>query len=93
MTTRLEIASLGFHDVTDDPFLSGFQRSGAMPFKHAVAGFARDLDAIGAAPVAPQPQTFLSLGSGWPKFTPATSEGSNPLYAVSALAHAPVTIV
>src|SRR2546430_12607740 len=22
MTTRLEIASLGFHDVTDDPFLS-----------------------------------------------------------------------
>ena len=63
MTTRLEIASLGYHDVTDDPFVSGFQRSGAMPFKHTVAGFVRDLDAIGAAPVAPELVTDIDLSA------------------------------
>ena len=63
MTARLEIASLGYHDVTDDPFVAGFQRSGAMPFKHTVAGFTRDLDAIGAGPVAPQLITDIDLSA------------------------------
>jgi len=54
MTARLEIAGLGYHDVTDDPFVSGFQRAGALPFKHTVAGFARDLDAITGAASAPR---------------------------------------
>jgi peptidoglycan/xylan/chitin deacetylase (PgdA/CDA1 family) len=63
MTTRLEIATLGYHDVTDDPFVSGFQRSGALPFKHTVAGFARDLDAIAAAPIAPRLVTDIDLSA------------------------------
>src|SRR5438477_10791262 len=62
MTARLEIASLGFHDVTDDPFVSGFQRAGALPFKHTVAGFARDLDAITGAPT-PQLVTDIDLSA------------------------------
>ena len=62
MTARLEIAGLGYHDVTDDPFVSGFQRAGALPFKHTVAGFARDLDAITGAPT-PQLVTDIDLSA------------------------------
>src|SRR5207253_1636582 len=63
MTARLEIAGLGYHDVTDDPFVSGFQRAGALPFKHTVAGFARDLDAITGAPSAPRLVTDIDLSA------------------------------
>ena len=61
--TRLEIAGLGYHDVTDDAFGSGFQRAGALPFKLTVPRFARDLDAIAAAPSAPQLITEIDLSS------------------------------
>ena len=63
MTTRLEIASLGYHDVTDDPFASGFQRAGARPFKHTVAGFTRDLDALAGVSNAPQLVTDIDLSA------------------------------
>ena len=63
MTSRLEIAGLGYHDVTDDPFVSGFQRAGALPFKHTVAGFARDLDAITGAASAPRLVTDIDLSA------------------------------
>lgn len=55
MTAPLLIASFGYHDVTDDPRGSGFQRPGALPFKHTVTGFARDLEAIAAVSPAPPP--------------------------------------
>jgi len=61
MTAHLEIASFGYHDVTDDPFVSGFQRAGALPFKHTVTGFARDLDAIAGGPSAPRLVTDIDL--------------------------------
>lgn len=43
-----DLASFGYHDVTDDPRTSGFQRPAAMRYKLASKAFARQLDAIGA---------------------------------------------
>jgi peptidoglycan/xylan/chitin deacetylase (PgdA/CDA1 family) len=43
------LATFGYHDVTDDPSDSGFQRPAAMRYKLARAAFARQLDAVGAA--------------------------------------------
>ena len=40
------VASFGYHDVTDDPASSGFQRPAAAPFKLTCASFGRHLDAI-----------------------------------------------
>jgi peptidoglycan/xylan/chitin deacetylase (PgdA/CDA1 family) len=40
------VASFGYHDVTDAPASSGFQRTAAAPFKLTRASFARHLDAI-----------------------------------------------
>jgi peptidoglycan/xylan/chitin deacetylase (PgdA/CDA1 family) len=44
-----ELATFGYHDVTDDASDSGYQRPAAMPYKLSRAGFAEHLDAIGAA--------------------------------------------
>jgi peptidoglycan/xylan/chitin deacetylase (PgdA/CDA1 family) len=53
MDGRLEIATLGYHDVTDDPTTSGFQRPGALPYKLGRRAFRAQLDRIAAGPVAP----------------------------------------
>lgn len=47
------IASLGYHDVTDDPRESGFQRNGAVPFKLGRQLFKEHLDRITAVRRAP----------------------------------------
>ena len=57
------VASFGYHEVTDDPAAAGFQRPGALPYKHAPAAFARDLDAIARGPHAPKRVTDLDLGA------------------------------
>lgn len=44
-----ELATFTYHDVTDDPSDSGFQRPGATRYKLRWASFIRHLDAIGAA--------------------------------------------
>ncbi len=49
MATRPELAAFTYHDVTDDPSDSGFQRPAAMRYKLTRAAFARQLDAIGSA--------------------------------------------
>lgn len=41
------VASFGYHDVTDDPSESGFQRSSALPFKLGSRLFQGHLDRIG----------------------------------------------
>jgi peptidoglycan/xylan/chitin deacetylase (PgdA/CDA1 family) len=51
MTTL--VASFGYHDVTDDPTESGFQRNGALPFKLSSRLFAEHLDRIGSVPAMP----------------------------------------
>lgn len=45
----LELATLLYHEVTDDPTSSGFQRAAAMPFKHRRRDFSLHLEAIAAA--------------------------------------------
>jgi peptidoglycan/xylan/chitin deacetylase (PgdA/CDA1 family) len=40
------IASFGYHDVTDDPTQSGFQRNGALPFKLGARLFRDHLDRV-----------------------------------------------
>ncbi len=47
-SVRPELATFTYHDVTDDPSDSGFQRPAAMRYKLSRAAFARHLDAIGA---------------------------------------------
>jgi peptidoglycan/xylan/chitin deacetylase (PgdA/CDA1 family) len=47
------IASFGYHDVTDAPADSGFQRSGARPYKLGTALFLEQLDRIAASGAAP----------------------------------------
>ena len=55
------VASFGYHEVTDDPAAAGFQRPGALPYKHAPTAFARDLDAIARGAYAPERVTDLDL--------------------------------
>jgi len=53
MGARHQIASLMYHEVTDDPTTSGFQRPGAFAYKHPTATFAEHLTRIAGAPTAP----------------------------------------
>jgi peptidoglycan/xylan/chitin deacetylase (PgdA/CDA1 family) len=57
------VASFGYHEVTDDPASAGFQRPGALPYKHMRDAFARDLEAIAAGPCAPERVTALDLAA------------------------------
>lgn len=55
-TTHLRgvrIATFLFHDVVDRPEDSGFQRAGALPYKHRPDVFLHCMDAIAAGPVMP----------------------------------------
>jgi peptidoglycan/xylan/chitin deacetylase (PgdA/CDA1 family) len=49
-----EIATFCFHEVTDDPRSTGFQRPGARPFTLTRRAFADHLDAIGESPWSPR---------------------------------------
>jgi peptidoglycan/xylan/chitin deacetylase (PgdA/CDA1 family) len=59
-----EIAGLMYHEVTDDPTTSGFQRPGALPYTLTRAAFARHLDAIAAGPLKPELVSALDLSGG-----------------------------
>ena len=64
MTPRSVVAaSFGYHEVTDDPAAAGFQRPGALPYKHTRDAFARDLAAIAAGPCPPERVTDTDLSS------------------------------
>jgi len=54
LSTRTpRIASFGYHEVTDEPTTSGFQRPAALPFKHTRRAFAEHLASIAAGPHVP----------------------------------------
>jgi peptidoglycan/xylan/chitin deacetylase (PgdA/CDA1 family) len=53
VSARTQIASLMYHEVTNDPTGTGFQRPGAFAYKHSTAAFEDHLDRIAAAPTAP----------------------------------------
>jgi len=58
---RPEVAGFAYHDVTDEPGSSGFQRPGAVPYKLGRLAFARHLDGIAASAVAPELVTQIDL--------------------------------
>jgi peptidoglycan/xylan/chitin deacetylase (PgdA/CDA1 family) len=60
-TRRALVATLGYHDVTDDPSQSGFQRDGALPFKLGVQLFCDHLDGIAGASRPPALVTDIDL--------------------------------
>lgn len=64
MADALSIASFGYHEVTDNPGESGFQRASAAPYKLARARFADHLAVIATAPVAPELVTDVDLSGG-----------------------------
>lgn len=53
MEKRLQIGSLVYHEVIADPSESGFQRPSALPYKHSLPAFGKNLDAIAASPLVP----------------------------------------
>jgi peptidoglycan/xylan/chitin deacetylase (PgdA/CDA1 family) len=55
------VASFGYHDVTDVPTESGFQRNGAVPFKLGSGHFYNHLDAIARGPSLPALVTEIDL--------------------------------
>jgi peptidoglycan/xylan/chitin deacetylase (PgdA/CDA1 family) len=58
------IASFGYHDVTDDPAESGFQRVGGLPFKLGSQLFRDHLDRIST--VGPVPELIDRIDVGQP---------------------------
>lgn len=61
MASGTLIASFGYHDVTDDPSQSGFQRSGALPYKLGARLFRDHLDRLAQAQLPPALVTEIDL--------------------------------
>ena len=55
------VASFGYHDVTDRPETSGFQRDGALPYKLETTAFREHLDRIAAASATPSLVTGIDF--------------------------------
>ena len=55
-------AALGYHEVTDNVFDSGFQRPLAMRYKHTTAAFRAHLETIAAGRRAPELVTGIDFG-------------------------------
>jgi peptidoglycan/xylan/chitin deacetylase (PgdA/CDA1 family) len=55
------VASFGYHDVTDDPSQSGFQRNGALPFKLGARLFRDHLDRIAQEKLRPPLVTEIDV--------------------------------
>lgn len=82
-----ELATLMYHEVTDDPRDSGFQRRSAMPYKHSRAAFAAHLDAIAAGPLSPELITDFDLSKrGRHVLLTFDDGGSSAAYIADALA-------
>jgi peptidoglycan/xylan/chitin deacetylase (PgdA/CDA1 family) len=56
-----QVASFGYHEVTDHPSESGFQRAGARPYRLAPRTFDGHLGALGAAASVPELITDIDL--------------------------------
>lgn len=83
MKAKAPIATFLYHEVTDDPSTSGFQRPSALPYKHSRSAFARHLGAIAAAGREPELATevdFATMGaiSFWRLTTAARALSTSP---------------
>jgi peptidoglycan/xylan/chitin deacetylase (PgdA/CDA1 family) len=57
-----EIATFLYHEVTDDPTSSGFQRPGAQAYRHTVGAFSEHLNQIAASGRASRPVNEIDFG-------------------------------
>ena len=65
MSFPLQVAAFAYHEVTDEPHNTGFQRPGARPYKHSRLAFAQHLAHFAASPAgAPRAVTALDEASG-----------------------------
>lgn len=58
---RADVACLMYHEVTDDPSTSGFQRTSALPYVHSAVAFRAHLERIAARALRPSLVTDLDL--------------------------------
>jgi peptidoglycan/xylan/chitin deacetylase (PgdA/CDA1 family) len=83
-----EVAGLMYHEVTDDPKTSGFQRAAALPYTFSRRAFARHLDAIAHGPVTPELVTdidFARLGHERHLLLTFDDGGASALYTAEEL--------
>ena len=88
MNAYPEVAGLMYHEVTDDPRTSGFQRRGALPYTYTRSAFARHLDAIASGPVAPELVTgidFSRSGNGRHVLLTFDDGGASAMYSAEQL--------
>ena len=87
MSAAPQIAGLMYHEVTDDPKTSGFQRAAALPYTYGLAAFRRHLDAIAAAGVEPGVVTDIDFTRGGRHVLLTFDDGgASALYAAEQLA-------
>lgn len=86
-----EVAGLMYHEVTDDPKTSGFQRPGALPYTLTRAAFNTHLNAIAGGALRPELVTQLTLntnGNGTHRHLLLTFDdgGASAMYVADELA-------
>jgi peptidoglycan/xylan/chitin deacetylase (PgdA/CDA1 family) len=86
-----EIAGLMYHEVTDDPTTSGFQRPGALPYTLTRAAFAEHLNAIAGGVLTPELVSELTMqtnGTGNHRHLLLTFDdgGASAMYVADELA-------
>jgi len=57
------LAGFTYHEVTDDPSTTGFQRASALPYKHSIGEFQAHLDQIARHGIRPERIDALSEGN------------------------------
>ena len=78
-----------YHEVTDDPTTSGFQRPAALPYTFSRTAFANHLDAFAAGPLAPELISDINLarnGRGRHLVLTFDDGGASAMYAADQLA-------
>lgn len=86
MTSRTEVASFGYHEVTDTPGTAGFQRAAAVAYKLTQLEFDRHLDAIATAGHSPELVSRINFAvPGRHLLLTFDDGGSSALYAADAL--------
>ena len=89
VATHPEVAGLMYHEVTDDPRTSGFQRPGALPYTFGRTAFAGHLDAIAGGALTPKLVSDIDLaGNGKGRHLLLTFDdgGASAMYAAEQLA-------
>lgn len=87
MAAPAQVATLMYHEVTDDPRSSGFQRAAALPYTYTRAAFARHLAALAQGPLAPGLVRDIAFEDGGRHVLLTFDDGgASALYAAEQLA-------